>query len=122
MLGPAGIVVSHLPFEVGGVADDAGSGPEIRRESLALPGGLDGVDLARRHFRIELAHDGAMQVRSLEGRVGCLVNQTRISCDDRPEEPDVAPLSAGDNKIVAGGARSAARFTLRLRRFTSSAA
>jgi CRP-like cAMP-binding protein len=60
------------------------------------------VRLSRDHFAI-VRHDGRLFVRDLHSTLGTTVNGVPIGSHF---EADEAPLQAGDNEIVAGGAGS----------------
>lgn len=112
LLGPAGIIIEHLPFDVG-----LATGPRIvlDRAKLELPLPGPATQLEPRHFRIELGVNGGLMTRDLDSRRGCFVNGRRISAFERLAQGPSAPMMPGDNEIVAGGVYSAVRFTLRLR-------
>jgi len=119
MLGPTGVVVGHLPFEVGR-APGMALAAEQDRIGLPIPGASS--QLAERHFRIELGAKGGLWLRDLESRYGCIVNGKRISAFERIEQGPRAPLLIGDNTVVAGGLYSPLRFKLRLRQTRAVAA
>lgn len=117
LLGNSGVRISAFPFEVG-LAPKGGGGKADGRFDLNIPGALTHLD--RRHFRIELAKDGRLQVRDLASRLGCIVNGRRVS--DFGKDGSTAPLLFGENRVVAGGHDSPIRFNLRVRRSGAVAA
>lgn len=112
MLGPTGVLIERLPFEIG-----LGDGPGMLMDPdrIALPLEGPSPQLGRRHLRIERASDGRLVVRDLESKLGSVVNGKRISSFERMEQEPVGDLIPGDNELVAGGVYSPVRFILRLR-------
>jgi len=104
-----GMRIAPLPFRIG------------RKSSRPLEGGRSSVELAlhdtrpyslsRRHFAIE-THNGGYVVRDCGSHHGTIVNGAHIG---GALAVSVAPLIAGENRIVAGPALSPFRFTLSIR-------
>ena len=119
LLGPVGLIVQKLPFEVG-----RGHGGTLQQtaDRLALPIQNAASPLAERHFRLEIGPKGGLYLADLDSRLGCIVNGRRISTFERFENGARAPLVIGDNRIIAGGVYSPISFKLRLRTKSQMAA
>jgi CRP-like cAMP-binding protein len=101
-----GVRIATLPFRIG------------RKSSRPLEGDDSSVELAlydtrpyslsRRHFAVE-TRNGGYVVRDCGSHHGTIVNGARIGGE---LAVSVAPLIAGENRIVAGRALSPFRFTL----------
>jgi len=113
LLGNRGVRIKDLPFDVGMAPLGAG-GLTDGRLGVTFHGVSEHLD--KRHFRLELAGDGRMQLRDLGSRLGCVVNGRRIVHLGDGDAPATAPLHFGDNRIIAGGADSPVAFILRVRR------
>ena len=101
-----GLRIATLPFRIGRKSSRVSKGDDSPVE-LALYDTRP-YTLSRRHFAIE-TRNGGYVVRDCGSHHGTIVNGTRIGGE---LALSVAPLIAGENRIVAGRALSPFRFTL----------
>lgn len=97
---------SDLPFTIGRKPGRRESAPDRPVDFVIAD--EKPYNLSRRHFAFDV-QDGAPIVRDTGSLLGTLVNGERIGAG-RPS--NVAPLQAGDNRIVAGAADSPIRFVV----------
>jgi hypothetical protein len=102
-----GLRIANLPFRIGRSSSRRPTAAEGGPVELALADQRP-YSLSRRHFAIE-TRNGGYVIRDCGSHHGTIVNGARIG-GEIPES--VAPLMAGENRIVAGRSTSPFRFVL----------
>jgi CRP/FNR family transcriptional regulator, cyclic AMP receptor protein len=98
------LCLARLPFRIGRLPV-AGEAQPMEVNDLQLPD-IKPFHVSRSHFAIERVPDG-IQVRDRGSYVGTIVNGVRIGGH---RQVGAAPLTVGQNEVVAGGPGSPFRF------------